>query len=182
MSSPLSKYCLVSHLTDKIQGTDLHMESAILYGKLEEHEKALHILVHKLKDFHAAEEYCRWNSENRDVQYRRRLFHLLLSVYLDPGTSHCALVTPAVDLLNNHAAQFDAALVLQLVPDSWSVQLLSPFLAGAVRQSVHTKRMTQAALGLAQAENLIYKYEKVVVVCFVFWLLWFCFGFLVDAL
>lgn len=161
MSTPLSKYCLVSHLTEKIQGTDLHMESAILYGKLEEHEKALHILVHELKDFHAAEEYCIWNSEKRDVQYRRRLFHMLLSVYLTPGTSDCALVMAAVDLLNNHAAEFDAGLVLQVVPDSWSVQLLSPFLAGAVRQSIHTKRMTQVALGLAQAENLIYKHEKV---------------------
>lgn len=86
---------------------------------------------------------------------------MLLSVYLNPDSSDCALVMAAVDLLNNHAAEFDAALVLQLVPDSWSVQLLSPFLAGAVRQSIHTKRMTQVALGLAQAENLIYKYEKV---------------------
>uniref|UniRef100_A0A8C3PIU0 Transforming growth factor beta receptor associated protein 1 n=1 Tax=Calidris pygmaea TaxID=425635 RepID=A0A8C3PIU0_9CHAR len=151
----------IHFILDKIQGTDLHMESAILYGKLEEHEKALHILVHELKDFHAAEEYCMWNSENRDTQYRRKLFHMLLSVYLSPGTPDCALVMAAVDLLNNHATEFDAALVLQLVPDSWSVQLLSPFLAGAVRQSVHTRRMTQAALGLAQAENLIYKYEKV---------------------
>ncbi|XP_039246502.1 transforming growth factor-beta receptor-associated protein 1 [Pipra filicauda] len=151
----------VRFILDKIQGTDLHMESAILYGKLEEHEKALHILVHELKDFHAAEEYCIWNSENRDMQYRRRLFHMLLSVYLTPGTSDCALVMAAVDLLNNHAAEFDAGLVLQVVPDSWSVQLLSPFLTGAVRQSIHTKRMTQVALGLAQAENLIYKHEKV---------------------
>nr|XP_009672123.1 PREDICTED: transforming growth factor-beta receptor-associated protein 1 isoform X2 [Struthio camelus australis] len=151
----------IHFILDKIRGTDLHMESAILYGKLEEHEKALHILVHELKDFHAAEEYCIWNSENRGLQYRQRLFHMLLSVYLNTGTSDSALVMAAVDLLNNHAAEFDAALVLQLVPDSWSVQLLSPFLAGAVRQSVHTKRMTQIALGLAQAENLIYKHEKV---------------------
>uniref|UniRef100_A0A803VAX4 Transforming growth factor beta receptor associated protein 1 n=1 Tax=Ficedula albicollis TaxID=59894 RepID=A0A803VAX4_FICAL len=151
----------IRFILDKIQGTDLHMESAILYGKLEEHEKALHILVHELKDFHAAEDYCVWNSENRDVQYRQRLFHLLLSVYLTAGTSDCALVMAAVDLLNNHPAEFDAGLVLQVVPDSWSVQLLSPFLAGAVRQSIHTRRMTQVALGLAQAENLIYKHEKV---------------------
>lgn len=94
---------------------------------------------------------------------------MLLSVYLNPDASDCALVVAAVDLLNNHAAEFDAALVLQMVPDSWSVQLLSPFLAGAVRQSIHTKRMTQVALGLAQAENLIYKYEKVgFLLCFVF--------------
>nr|XP_025958980.1 transforming growth factor-beta receptor-associated protein 1 isoform X2 [Dromaius novaehollandiae] len=151
----------IHFILDKIRGTDLHMESAILYGKLEEHEKALHILVHELKDFCAAEEYCKWNSDSRGLQYRQRLFHMLLSVYLNTGTSDCALVMAAVDLLNNHASEFDAALVLQLVPDSWSVQLLSPFLAGAVRQSIHTKRMTQITLGLAQTENLIYKHEKV---------------------
>ncbi|KAM8821907.1 transforming growth factor-beta receptor-associated protein 1 [Eudromia elegans] len=151
----------IHFILDKIRGTDLHMESAILYGKLEEHEKALHILVHELQDFRAAEEYCVWSSERRGQRYRQRLFHMLLGAYLGGGAAGGALVAAAVDLLNGRAAEFDAALVLQLVPESWSVQLLSPFLAGAVRQSVHARRMTRIALGLAQAENLIYKHEKV---------------------
>ncbi|XP_019385120.1 PREDICTED: transforming growth factor-beta receptor-associated protein 1 [Crocodylus porosus] len=150
----------VHFILEKIKGTDLHMENAILYGKLEEHDKALHILVHELKDFPAAEDYCMWSSESKNLAYRQRLFHMLLSVYLNPGPSDCELVVAAVDLLNNHAAEFDAAQVLQLVPDNWSLQLLSPFLTGAMRQSIHTKRMTQIALGLAEAENFIYKHEK----------------------
>nr|XP_005307047.1 transforming growth factor-beta receptor-associated protein 1 [Chrysemys picta bellii]XP_042710441.1 transforming growth factor-beta receptor-associated protein 1 [Chrysemys picta bellii]XP_042710449.1 transforming growth factor-beta receptor-associated protein 1 [Chrysemys picta bellii]XP_042710456.1 transforming growth factor-beta receptor-associated protein 1 [Chrysemys picta bellii] len=156
-----SDFYRIHLILDKIKGTDLHMERAILYGKLEEHDKALHILVHELKDFSAAEDYCIWSSESKDLPYRQRLFHMLLLVYLNPGSSDCELVMAAVDLLNNHAAEFDAARVLQLVPDSWSVQLLSPFLTRAMRESIHTKRMTQITLGLAKAENLIYKHDKV---------------------
>lgn len=67
----------------------------------------------------------------------------------------------AVDLLNNRAAEFDAAWVLQLIPASWSIQLLSSFLMGAMRESLHSQRMAEIALSLTKAENLIYKHEKV---------------------
>lgn len=52
--------------------------------QLEDHEKALRILVLKLKDYVSAENYCLVNSEGREPAYRKRLFHILLSVYLDP--------------------------------------------------------------------------------------------------
>lgn len=155
----LLKVCL--RLADKIGGSDLHMECAILYGKLEEHDKALHILVHVLKDFAAAEDYCAWNSENRGIPYRQKLFHMLLAVYLNSSSAEHELIMAAVDLLNSHAADFDAALVLRLLPDNWSVQLLSSFLTGAMRESIHARRTSQIALGLAEAENLTYKHEKV---------------------
>ncbi|KAB0405649.1 hypothetical protein E2I00_002102 [Balaenoptera physalus] len=149
-----------SRLTDRIRGAGLPMESAILHGKLERHEEALHILVHELADFPAAEDYCLWRSEGRDPPARQRLFHLLLAMYLGPGPSAPELAVAAVDLLNRHAAEFDAARVLQLLPGTWSVQLLCPFLTGAVRDSVHARRTTQVAVGLAKSENLIYKYDK----------------------
>ncbi|ETE73866.1 Transforming growth factor-beta receptor-associated protein 1, partial [Ophiophagus hannah] len=151
----------VHFILDKIAGTDLHAECAILYGKLEEHEKALHILVHELKDFSAAEDYCLWNSESKGLPYRQKLFHMLLSTYLNSSTPNHELNMAAVDLLNNHAAEFDAAWVLQLIPASWSMQLLSSFLMGAMRESLHSQRMAEIALSLAKAENLIYKHEKV---------------------
>ena len=53
--------------------------------QLEEHDKALRILVQKLKDYGAAENYCLVNSQTKDPAYRKRLFHILLSVYLDPS-------------------------------------------------------------------------------------------------
>ncbi|XP_058540563.1 transforming growth factor-beta receptor-associated protein 1 [Neofelis nebulosa] len=150
----------VHFLIDRVRGAGLPMESAILHGKLEEHEEALRILVHELRDFSAAEDYCLWRSEGRDPPYRQRLFHTLLAMYLQPGPSVPELAVAATDLLNHHAAEFDAARVLQLLPGTWSVQLLRPFLTGAVRDSVHARRTTQVALGLAKSENLIYKYDK----------------------
>jgi len=41
--------------------------------------------VHKLRDFPAAENYCLINTSETDVAERARLFHMLLSVYLDPN-------------------------------------------------------------------------------------------------
>ncbi|XP_060024500.1 transforming growth factor-beta receptor-associated protein 1 isoform X3 [Lagenorhynchus albirostris] len=150
----------VHFLLDRIRGAGLPMESAILLGKLEQHEEALRILVHELADFPAAEGYCLWRSEGRAPPYRQRLFQLLLAIYLGPGPSAPELAVAAVDLLNRRATEFDAAQVLQLLPGTWSVQLLCPFLTGAVRDSVHARRTTQVAMGLAKSENLIYKYDK----------------------
>ena len=53
--------------------------------QLGEHERALRLLVHKLRDFPAAENYCLINTSESDIVERARLFHLLLSVYLDPN-------------------------------------------------------------------------------------------------
>uniref|UniRef100_A0A8C5N0V7 Transforming growth factor beta receptor associated protein 1 n=1 Tax=Leptobrachium leishanense TaxID=445787 RepID=A0A8C5N0V7_9ANUR len=147
-------------LIDKIKGTDLHLERALLHGKLEEHDQALNILVHVVKDCSAAESYCVWNSQGRDTPYRQRLFQLLLSSYLSPPCTDNALLVAAVDLLNNHPTEFDAANILHVLPENWSVQLMAPFLAGAMREHIHALRMTQLAVGLAKAENFIYKQQK----------------------
>lgn len=152
--------------TERVRGAGLPMERAILHGKLEEHEQALRTLALELGDFPAAEDYCAWRSAGREPAYRRRLFHTLLALYLGPGPSPPAsasaeLAVAAVDLLNRHAAEFDAAQVLQLLPGTWSVQLLCPFLTGAMRDSTHTRRTAQVALGLATSENLIYKHDQV---------------------
>ncbi|XP_041128039.1 transforming growth factor-beta receptor-associated protein 1 homolog [Polyodon spathula] len=162
LRSLLQQSCLyrVQLVLGKIKDTDLNLERAILYGKLEEHDKALHILVHQLKDFQAAEDYCSWNSEGRDLSYRQELFHMLLAAYMDPAVTNDTLVMAAVDLLNSHAEVFDAVRVLRLVPGNWSIQLLCPFLRGAMRENMHSKRMSQVALGLAKSENAIYKHEK----------------------
>lgn len=52
---------------------------------MDEHEKALSILVHKLKDFKSAERYCLvTQGEGRD--FRRRLYISLLKVYMNTST------------------------------------------------------------------------------------------------
>lgn len=153
----------VQYLLGKMDDCDklLLLERATLHGKLEEHDTALHILVHELRDFPSAEAYCIWASESRDAAYRQKLFHLLLGVYLSPQSQAGApgggggeLEMAAVDLLNRHGEVFDAVRVLNLLPESWSLQLLRPFLGRAVRASMHACRTSQIALGLARSENL----------------------------
>lgn len=149
----------------------LLLEHATILGQLEEHEKALHILVHKLRDFPSAEAFCMWASSCRDAAYRQQLFHLLLGVYLDkspPGKTDSAaggrssdLEMAAVDLLNRHGGVFDAVQVLQQLPEGWSLQLLRPFLGRAIRASMHACRTSQVALGLAHSENVQLLHDRV---------------------
>lgn len=144
----------------------LLLERATLHGKLEEHDKALHILVHKLRDFPSAEAFCTWASSTRDSAYRQQLFHLLLGVYLDgnqtaAGGGSGDLEMAAVDLLNRHGEVFDAVQVLRMLPEGWSLQLLRPFLGRAVRASMHACRTSQIALGLSHSENLQLLHDRV---------------------
>lgn len=155
-------YCVQFVLGKMDNCEKLLLERATLHGKLEEHDEALHILVHKLRDFPSAEAFCIWASSDRDPAYRQRLFHLLLGVYLDgshPGKAQAAggsgeMEMAAVDLLNRHGEAFDAVRVLRMLPEGWSLQLLRPFLNRAVRASMHASRTSQIALALARSENL----------------------------
>ncbi|XP_075905435.1 transforming growth factor-beta receptor-associated protein 1 homolog [Nelusetta ayraudi] len=151
----------VQFLLGKLENCEqLLLERATLHGKLEEHDKALHILVHQLRDFHSAEAFCTWASSSRDFPYQQRLFHKLLEVYLDGGCVAAAgsgdgdLKMAAVDLLNRHGEVFDAVMVLHLLPEEWSLQLLRPFLGRAVRASMHACRTSHIALGLSHSEHL----------------------------
>eukprot|EP00057_Strongylocentrotus_purpuratus_P012789 XP_011667263.1 PREDICTED: transforming growth factor-beta receptor-associated protein 1 [Strongylocentrotus purpuratus] len=145
----------VQLILGKVKETDMYAECAILYGKLEEHDKALRILVHKLQDYGAAENYCMVNSKDQDQAYRRRLFQLLLTVYLDPMEGKKdSLLGPAMNLLNSPEADFDTVRVLQLLPETWSVGLISRFLSEAVRSSTHGSRMSRVEHTLTRSENL----------------------------
>lgn len=144
----------------------LLLERATLHGKLEEHDKALHILVHELKDFSSAEAFCTWASSCRDSSYQQQLFHMLLGVYLDGtetevGGGEGDLRMAAVDLLNRHGEVFDAVRVLHMLPEGWSLQLLRPFLGRAIRASMHACRTSQVALGLSRSENLQLLHDRV---------------------
>lgn len=143
----------------------LLLERATLHGKLEEHDKALHILVHKLRDFPSAEAFCVWASSSRDPAHRQRLFHLLLEVYLGGELQARAgggeLEMAAVDLLNRHGEVFDAVRVLRVLPEGWSLQLLRPFLNRAIRASMHARHTSQIAVGLAHSENVQLLHDRV---------------------
>ncbi|XP_013380315.1 transforming growth factor-beta receptor-associated protein 1 [Lingula anatina] len=139
----------------KVKETDMYEECAILYGKLEEHEKAIRLLVHKLRDYRAAENYCLVNSKGKDQSYRKRLFQILLGVYLDPSyEKRDTLIHPAVSLLNSSEADFDVIKILQLLPENWSVGLLELFLHRATRNSLDRARTRHVERMLSRGENL----------------------------
>ncbi|XP_064600183.1 transforming growth factor-beta receptor-associated protein 1-like [Liolophura sinensis] len=158
----MSNLYRVQLILGKVRETDMYAECAILYGKLEEHDKALRILVHKLKDYGGAENYCLVNSHGKEHSYRKRLFHILLNVYLDPNYERRdVLLGPAVALLNSNESDFDTVKVLQALPDSWSVGLLSQFLSRATRKSMNHSRTTRIERMLARGENLQVKQASI---------------------
>ena len=143
---------------------DMLEESIILYGKLELHEKALHLLVHRLGDHKAAELYCHENTVSKDRPARQRLFMALLRVYLVPEAGKRDYTQEAINLLNGHLSDLDmakagprtrdagihGAQVLELVPQSWSIGTIAKFLKRSVRISMHLHRTTQIEESLAR--------------------------------
>ncbi|XP_014664764.1 PREDICTED: transforming growth factor-beta receptor-associated protein 1-like isoform X2 [Priapulus caudatus] len=142
-------------LLGKAQELELSAECAILHGKLEEHEQALEILVHRLRDYAAAEQYCSVNARGRSRSYRHKLFYNLLTAYMsqpaDGNTETAkALMEAAISLLNSSKAEFDGAEVLRLIPEDWPISLVRQFLVRTVRRSQHECRMKLVEQALAQ--------------------------------
>lgn len=142
---------LLSKINDD---SDLDAEAAILYGKMEQYSKALKILVYKLEDYAEAERFCELHSKGKDRNFRTKLFQTLLEVYLSPDEEHEPLITPAVALLNSHMADFDTAEAMKLIPEEWSIGLISQFLSGSLRLSLHKSRTTKMLSSLARGENI----------------------------
>ncbi|CAI8050652.1 Transforming growth factor-beta receptor-associated protein 1 [Geodia barretti] len=144
--------CLLSEVVD----TDMYRECSVLYGRMEEHEKALSLLVHKLRDYPMAQEYCEEYSKGKGRVYRQNLYQTLLRVYLQPQdrSDQKILITPALSLLNAHGAQFDAAQVLELLPHDWPVTTVKAFLLRSIRGSMDTHRTGKIEYNLSRGENL----------------------------
>eukprot|EP00794_Sanderia_malayensis_P017011 gene17011-18724_t len=157
----LSSLYRVSTLLNKIGDLELHNEIAILYGKLDQHDKALEILVHKLKDHAAAERHCIVSSQGKDVALRKKLFHMLLAVYLQPNENSSTVeqfMKPAIQLINSHQFDFDPLEALKMIPDDWAVGTVANFLSGAMRNSLHTARTKKIESSLTRANYLQSRY------------------------
>ncbi|KAI5610824.1 transforming growth factor-beta receptor-associated protein 1-like, partial [Silurus asotus] len=134
----------------KIQSSVLHVEKAIVLGRIGEHRKALRLLVNEELDDKAAENYCWRTSAGRDRDFMQQLFSWLLQVYLESGP-HFSL---AVDLLNQNTTAFNLLWVLEVLPGSWSMQLIMRFLCEAVRAMTHDRRMKGLEKSLVRMDNL----------------------------
>ncbi|KAM8913432.1 transforming growth factor-beta receptor-associated protein 1 isoform 2-T2 [Spinachia spinachia] len=143
-----SRFYDVSTVYERVESTTLSLEKAILLGRTGGHSQALQVLVHQEGDLEAAEAYCRRAVQGRGAVFRQTLMLTLLQIYLSSED----LGSAAVDLLNNHPRVLAAEDVIRLLPDSWSVQLVSQFLVGSLRETFHQKRMAQLQKALAQLE------------------------------
>ncbi len=142
-------------------------EVIILDGRQSRHEEALRLLTHGLGDYDTAINYCllggssiynplsgtltRENLPTRDEQ--ATLFRYLLSEFLlieDISNR----VEQTSSLLERFGGWFDVGYVLSLIPDTWSVELVSGFLVSALRRIVRERSETMVAKALSGAENL----------------------------
>ncbi|KAK5857607.1 hypothetical protein PBY51_010842 [Eleginops maclovinus] len=147
-----SKFYDISTVYERVKSANLHMEEAILLGRAGEHSMALQVLVHQ-GNFQAAEAYCCRAAQGQDPQFRQTLLLTLLQIYLSSED----LTSAAVDLLNHNPLVFAAEKIIQLLPDSWSVQLVSQFLVGSLRETFHQRRMSTLQKALGQAELMRHK-------------------------
>ena len=146
---------------------DLVPESIILDGRQGRHQQALRLLTHGLGDYHTAINYCLLGGSSifhptsgpvpaESIPSREEqatLFRYLLSEFLriDDISDR---VERTSELLERFGGWFDVSTVLNLIPDSWSVELVSGFLVSAFRRLVHERSEAMIAKALSGAENL----------------------------
>jgi hypothetical protein len=159
----------VSAILDRISPymQELVPEIIILKGRQAHHEDALRLLIHGLGDYDTAINYCLLGGSSifhpssgapapemtptREEQ--SKLFGVLLAEFLrieDIGYR----VEQTSNLLERFGSWFDVDYVLSLIPDSWSVGLVSGFLVSALRRIVKERSETTIAKALSGAENL----------------------------
>ncbi|KAL6105440.1 uncharacterized protein ACO6RY_06971 [Pungitius sinensis] len=143
-----SRFYDFSTVYERVESTTLRLEKAILLGRTGGHSQALQVLVHQEGDLKAAEAYCCRAARGKDAVFRQTLLLTLLQIYLSSED----LGSAAVDLLNNHPRVLAAEKVIQLLPEAWSVQLVSQFLVGSLRATCHQRRMAQLQKAMAQVE------------------------------
>ncbi|CAG2109008.1 unnamed protein product [Medioppia subpectinata] len=149
---------------EKVIEAKLSYESALLYGRLGDHERALTIFVRQLNDYKLAQQYCiELYSADNELKQRYQLFHTLLGIYLDINQRNgTELVSPALQLLNSGDTEFNTIKVLQLIPHKWTLSTIRQFLNKAILQSMHGLRQSLVTKGLATTENRIVKHERIV--------------------
>ena len=146
---------------------DLVPESIILDGRQGRHKQALRLLTHGLGDFHTAVNYCLLGGASifhptqgsvdpiaepsQDEQ--AVLFGYLLTEFLRIEDLSDR-VERTSELLARFSSWYDVRQVLDLIPESWSVELISEFLVSAFRELVHEKNEATIKKALSGAENL----------------------------
>ncbi|KAG6008801.1 hypothetical protein E4U21_003830 [Claviceps maximensis] len=160
---------------ESLPGDLLVPETIILAGRQDRHEEALRLLVHQLGDYDTAVAYClrggssvysRPQARHRSdslpgADQQHRLFQVVLAEFFA-----IADVSDRVEqtgaLLERFGGWFDVQDVLDLVPNTWSVDVIAGFLTGAFRRMVREKHEVTVRRALSVAENSRLNYDLVV--------------------
>lgn len=143
---------------------ELVSECIILDGLQGRHREALRLLTHGLGDYDSAIRYCLFGgprhttaagstAEFAEPAYQSELFKHLLDEFLqiqDPSDR----IERTSDLLARFASSFDVRDVLTLVPDDWSVDILSGFLVHVFRTLLSQTREARVQRALSASLNL----------------------------
>ncbi|KAK3654467.1 hypothetical protein LTR56_004097 [Elasticomyces elasticus] len=147
---------------------ELVPEMIILNARRGKHEEALRLLVQGLGDYDTAVRYCLLGGERifhagsgvggdgravPSLEEQKRLFGILLHEFLRLEDVSERLERTA-ELLERFGGWFDVADVLELVPEDWSVELVSGFLVHAFRKLVRERNETVVVKALSGAQNL----------------------------
>lgn len=145
---------------------DLVPESIILDGRQGRHKQALRLLTQGLGDYHTAVSYCLLGgasifhptsgsaaiaAPSREEQ--AILFGYLLTEFLRIEDVSDRLERTS-ELLERFGSWYDVRNVLELIPESWSVELVSGFLVSSFRRLIHERREATVTKALSGAENL----------------------------
>ena len=141
-------------------------ESIILDGRQGRHQQALRLLTHGLGDYHTSVNYCLLGGASifhptsgssaiagPSQEEQAVLFGHLLTEFLRIEDASDRLERTS-ELLERFGSWYDVRDVLELVPESWSVELVSGFLMSSFRRLVHEKREATVTKALSGAENL----------------------------
>jgi hypothetical protein len=144
---------------------ELVSESIILDGRQGRHREALRLLTHGLGDYDTAIRYCLFGGPTTTTAtsmtsatpakpaIQTELFGHLLQEFLRI-TNPSDRIERTSDLLARFAPWFDVSEVLALVPDDWSVDIVSEFLVRVLRSLVTSTRETRVQRSLSAGYNL----------------------------
>lgn len=148
-------------------------EMVLLHGRSAEHQPALSLLTHELADFDTAINYCLFGGlslfQTHNVITRREeqemLFNLLLDEFLKLQDVSVRIVQTK-GLLEKFGRWLDVVHVLEVVPEEWSVGILSGFLLGALRRlvresaEVKVQRSLERTVGFGKVVDLVERCDE----------------------
>ncbi|KHN87495.1 Vam6/Vps39-like protein [Toxocara canis] len=129
----------------------MYEERAILLGRLKRHEQALAIYTNILRDYKAAENYCKMNYDRHDPE-NSTVYLILLRMYTQPpDASVLGLMqgevyhaqpneNEAIRILKEHANAIDTVEAISLLPPDYTLKCIWNALE-AVLQATHDKRI-----------------------------------------